>query len=160
MAYQESVEYKELPTSVSRTRGRLVTQGGFSVEYVPTADSENVRYIMGHLKLPPGGIKDREFSRSCTHTMTIVSAQHGAMEVAIADSEDDFAEAAVRFLLSPGDLFRVPPGNFYRLENHSKTTECLLTWTMIYPYQGTLHEEAASASSGKREGGDERFELV
>ena len=50
--------------------------------------------------------------------------------------ETDFAETAQRFLLSPGDMFCVPAGNMYRIENHSKTHECKLFWTIIRPAPG------------------------
>ena len=96
-----------------------------------------VGYIMGNLLLPPKGIKDSESVGPCAQTFTVCCCQPKALEVAYGDPDqpDDEldAETAQRFLLGSGDMFRVPPGNTYRLENHSDTTECLLTWTIIRP---------------------------
>lgn len=36
-------------------------------------------------------------------------------------------------LLSEGDSFHVPPGNIYRLENHSKTVSSKIYWTIVKP---------------------------
>jgi hypothetical protein len=49
-------------------------------------------------------------------------------------------ETAQRFLLGPGDVFHVTAGNCYRLENHSKEYDCLLTWTIIKP-KHDLHDD-------------------
>lgn len=45
---------------------------------------------------------------------------------------------AQRVVLSEGDSFHVPPGNIYRLENHSTDQVCKLYWTIIKPYKGPL----------------------
>lgn len=100
---------------------------------------------MGNLTLPPKGIKDAESVGACAQTFTVVGGQPGAIEVAYADPEEEEngvlkADTAIRFLLSPGDMFRIPPGNCYRLQNHSKTTECFMTWTIIRPYNGGMSD--------------------
>lgn len=92
-------------------------------------------YIMGNLTLPPGGIKDPESVGACAQTFTVVSGQRNALEVSYGDPDVNEGEweheSASRFLLNPGDIFRVPPGNCYRIQNHSKDTESFLTWTII-----------------------------
>lgn len=96
-------------------------------------------YIMGKLLLPKRGIKDAECVGSCAQTFTVVSGQPNSLELAFADPDSDNGKmnlsTAQRFLLDPGDVFRIPPGNCYRLQNHSKTTECVMTWTIIRPTQ-------------------------
>lgn len=97
-----------------------------------------VGYIMGHLALPPKGIKDAESVGNCAQAFTVCHCQPNSLEVSYADPETADgaweAETAQRFLLGPGDMFRVPQGNSYRLQNHSSTTDCLLTWTIIRPH--------------------------
>jgi len=48
--------------------------------------------------------------------------------------------------LNEGDMFRVPPGNCYHLENHSEETECVLAWTIIRPF--TQEEQAVEGGEG------------
>jgi centromere protein C len=96
-------------------------------------------YIMGNFYLPPKGIKDAEPVGPCAQTFTVVRGQKQALEVAYGDPDDRDEEVikestAQRFLLNPGSMFRVPPGNLYRLENLSEETECYLTWTIIRPF--------------------------
>lgn len=92
---------------------------------------------MGSLRLPPKAVKDPESVGSCAQTFTVVTGQPGALEIAYGDPDHDEGvlepESAQRFLLNPGDMFRIPPGNCYRLQNHSKVAESLLTWTIIRP---------------------------
>ena len=87
--------------------------------------------------LPPRGIKDAECVGACAQTFTVVGNQDLSLEVAYGELDDDTGRldpvTVQRFLVGWGDLFRIPPGNSYRLENHSKTTECYLTWTIIRP---------------------------
>lgn len=51
----------------------------------------------------------------------------------MADPENEnwVEEKAQRVLLSKKDSFYVPPGNMYRLENHSTTKPCFIFWTII-----------------------------
>jgi centromere protein C len=133
------MEAADLPLSETRTReeGNIVGKAAQAFN-IPSDPNDNyVGYIMGNLFLPPRGIKDAESVGPCSQTFTVCTGQKKAIEVAFADPdgpegilEDDSAQ---RFMLGPGDLFRVPPGNTYRLQNHSNTKPCLLTWTIIRP---------------------------
>lgn len=147
VAYKSRVEYHKLPLSKDRTKaeGNVVGKAAQAFSFVQPPNSDYVGYIMGNLVLPPRGIKDAESVGSCAQVFTIVSGQPGAVEVAYADPEECDngvlkPESAFRFLLGPGDMFRVPPGNCYRLQNHSKTTECFLTWTIIRPHASAVGE--------------------
>ena len=97
-------------------------------------------WISGQLDLPPTGIKDAESVGLCSQVFNVASCQPKALEFALADPDESDAqflpETAQRFLLSPGDMFCVPAGNMYRIENHSKTHECKLFWTIIRPAPG------------------------
>jgi len=42
---------------------------------------------------------------------------------------------AQRQLLKKGDSFYVPPGNIYRLENHSEHKTCMIHWCIIKPLE-------------------------
>jgi hypothetical protein len=105
-------------------------------------------YLMGNLSLPPGGIKDAESVGPCAQTFTVCLGQPQALEVAYndphhcdSDNPNPFnSETAQRFLLGPGDVFHVTAGNCYRLENHSKEYDCLLTWTIIKPNPKPGHD--------------------
>ena len=37
--------------------------------------------------------------------------------------------------MKKGDSFYVPPGNIYRLENHSQDVESTIFWTIIKPIE-------------------------
>lgn len=139
VSYADQMEAAELPVSSTRKKEEGNVVGSAAQAFnVPSDDQENyVGYIMGNLQLPPGGIKDAESVGPCSQTFTVCTGQKGALELAFSDPdgpegvlEDDTAK---RFLLGPGDLFRVPPGNTYRLQNHSRTKGCMLTWTIIRP---------------------------
>ena len=139
VSYADRMEAAELPLSATRTKEEGSIVGSAAQAFnIPSDQNDNyVGYIMGNLLLPPRGIKDAESVGPCSQTFTVCTGQKKALEVAFADPDgpegmlDD--ESAQRFLLGPGDLFRVPPGNTYRLENHSTTKPCLLTWTIIRP---------------------------
>lgn len=65
----------------------------------------------------------------------MVRGQPGSIEVAFGDPENESTiwnpEMAEHFLLEQGDNFLVPPGNTYRIENHSKIMDALLSWTIV-----------------------------
>jgi centromere protein C len=139
VSYYGNMEGSSLPPSSSRTKqdGKVVGKAAQAFN-IPNDDSDNYAgYIMGNLRLPPKGIKDAESVGPCSQTFTVCECQPKALEVAYGDPDLPEgtlnAETAQRFYMSPGDLFRVPPGNCYRLQNHSKTTNVLLTWTIIRP---------------------------
>lgn len=133
-----------LPASRKKSEGRVVGKAAQAFN-VPTDDDDMyVGYVMGSLILPPSGIKDAESSGSCSLSFTVCQAQPKSVELAFGDPNEEEGElnlkTAQRFLLGPGDMFRVLPGNCYRLENHSKTMDCLLSWTIIRPRRNTPDE--------------------
>jgi centromere protein C len=139
VAYNENLMPRDLPLAKSRKKGegKVVGQAASAFNILSDDSSCYVGYIMGTFTLPPKGIKDAESVGQCAQTFTVVTGQQGALEVAYGDPDLqdgvlDMANAQ-RFLLGPKDLFRIPPGNCYRLQNHSKHTECFLSWTIIRP---------------------------
>ena len=133
------MEGSDLPISKKRkkTEGKRTGKAAQAFNISSENNDDYVGYIMGNLLLPPKGIKDSESVGPCAQTFTVCRCQPKALEVAFGDPDQPDGEldveTAQRFLLSSGDMFRVPPGNSYRLENHSENTECLLTWTIIRP---------------------------
>eukprot|EP00804_Cyclotella_cryptica_P028163 CCRYP_011029-RA/>CCRYP_011029-RA protein AED:0.02 eAED:0.02 QI:244/1/1/1/1/1/2/525/757 len=129
--------FSKLP--LSSTRGKKESKVvGFASQafHVPTdPDDLFPGYISGNVVLPPRGIKDAEGVGLCSQVFNVGDCQPNSVEFALADpsSQDgEFdAETAQRFLLSKGDMFQIPPGNVYRIENHSKTDEARLFWTII-----------------------------
>jgi hypothetical protein len=117
-------------------------------------------YLMGNLILPPRAIKDAECVGACAQTFTVVDCQPNALEVAFGDPGEDQGvlnpDSAQRFLLGPGDMFRVPPRNCYRLENHSRKALCALTWTIIRNIDVPYEEEEDEDGEGGEGGADER----
>lgn len=139
VAYFDTMAASKLPVSSTRSKedGKVVGKAAQAFN-IPNDDSGNYAgYIMGNLRLPPKGVKDAESVGPCSQTFTVCDCQPKALEVAYGDPDLPEGtldpESAQRFFLSPGDLFRVPPGNCYRLHNHSKATGALLTWTIIRP---------------------------
>ena len=139
VAYHDNIDYRTLPR-VHQEEGEGSVTGAAAQAFLfqPPRGSPLSGYLAGHLDLPPQGIKDHEPVGACTHVFTIVSGQPGSLEVAYAAAGEEFQPTtATRFLLgSSSDMFRVPPGNRYRIENHSCTTPCRLTWTIIRPHLG------------------------
>jgi len=124
----------DLPTSKeseSNVGGRV--GHAFVVCSDTSDDSEMCK--SGFLVLPPNGIKAAESVGSRSQIFTVCQCLPGSLEVAFAHPEEPEGTmnpaTASRFLLKPADMFRIPPENAYRLENHSTTTECVLTWVMI-----------------------------
>lgn len=106
-----------------------------------------VGYVMGTLCLPPNGIKDPESSQGCSLLFTVCQALNQPVELALSDPRyDEFDEKTAQILsLGPGDQFRVPPGNWYRLQNLSKTTNALISWVIIRPCLPREDEESCSS---------------
>lgn len=128
-----------LPSTRKKSDGKVVGKAAQAFNILNEQLSDNyVGYIMGHLSLPPKGIKDYESVGLCAQTFTVCHGQPGALEVSIADPEGEeqtnYDDTAQRFLLGPGDMFRIPQNNTYQLRNHSKSVECKLTWTIIRPH--------------------------
>jgi len=87
--------------------------------------------------IPPTGIKDAEGVGLCAQVFNVHDCEPESLEVAIADPDTQkgkfLPENAQRFLLSKGDMFHIPAGNIYRIENHSKTIDSTLFWTIVRP---------------------------
>lgn len=127
--------FTELPVTSQRLAGKekpALAAQGFSVPEVPNMMSG---WISGVLLLLPMSVKDEEGVGECAQVFHIGRCQKDSVEVAIADpsNEEWRADLAQRVLLNEGDSFRVPPGNIYRLENHSTSTSCAIYWTIIKP---------------------------
>jgi centromere protein C len=152
VAYKSRMEARKLPLVKNRTKaeGKVVGKAAQAFNVPNGAKEGYAGYIMGNLTLPPKGIKDAESVGSCSQTFTVVTGQPGALEIAYADPDEDengnlSPETALRYLLGPGDMFRVPPGNCYRLQNHSKTENCFLTWTIIRPVTLDHHHQGGGS---------------
>jgi len=128
---------RALPLGKNRSKsdGKVVGRAAQAFHVMNEESSVYPGYLMGNLILPPKGIKDAEAVGGCSQTFTVVSGQKKAVEIAYGDPDNMNGlvepKTAQRFLLSKGDMFRIPPGNCYRLQNHSKEVDCLLTWTII-----------------------------
>lgn len=120
-----------------KSEGRIVGRAAQSFNVATGENDISVGYIMGNLTLPPKGIKDPETTGSCSQVFTVCHCQPKSLEIAYADPHEETgnlnSESAQRFLLSAGDQFRIPPGNAYKLVNHSTTTDSFLAWTIIRP---------------------------
>ena len=119
-------------------------------------------WISGFMELPPGAIKDAEGVGDACQVFVVSSCQNGTLDFGLADPNDEAwnEKTAQRVLLNTGDFFYVPPENIYRfisfslfvkklisivmfdrLENHSKTTTCLIYWTIIRPIKNQEEQE-------------------
>jgi centromere protein C len=134
------LKLKELPPLKSResSDGKVGAKAAHAFNIAYEHNPVYPGYIMGKLHLPRKGVKVAENVGSCAQTFTILKGQRNSIEVAFADPRNMHSEkmnpvTAHRFLLEPGDVFRVPPGNTYRLQNHSKLLDCDMTWTIIRP---------------------------
>lgn len=140
VAYASEMKHHDLPITKPRKKSesKLTSKAcqAFDIKY-DDDDIYRPGYIMGNLILAPTAIKDSESVGTFAQTFTVCTCQPKALEVAYGDPDQPGGAldpaTAQRFLLSPGDLFRVPPGNSYRLENHSQRTDAVLTWTIIRP---------------------------
>lgn len=146
IAYHDNVEYRPLPRL---NQGERAASGeaaqAFGFQSPPGSHLSG--FLAGHLTLPPLGVKDHEPVGACTHIFTVVKGHAGAVEVAYAAEGEEFhPDTALRFLVgAPGDLFRVPAGNRYRLENLSPKISCQFTWTIIRPHvPGIVNKDDSS----------------
>ncbi|CAB9514344.1 expressed unknown protein [Seminavis robusta] len=140
VSFSEDIARHPLPIPATRKKsdGKAVASAAQAFNIRSDENSENyVGYIMGHLALPPKALKDYESVGPCAQTFTVCHAQPNSVEVAYADPEEEAmfdSKTAQRFLLGPGDMFRVPQNNVYQIKNHSTNMKCLLTWTIIRPH--------------------------
>lgn len=129
--------FSKLPLSASRKKRESKVVGFASQSFhVPTDDDDLFPgYISGNVVLPPRGIKDAEGVGLCSQVFNVGDCQPNSLEFALADPSGQDGEfdpkTAQRFLLSKGDMFQIPPGNVYRIENHSATVKATLFWTII-----------------------------
>ncbi|KAL9185570.1 hypothetical protein ACHAXT_003347 [Thalassiosira profunda] len=129
--------FSKLPLSTGRKKRESKVVGFASQAFhVPTDDDDLFPgYISGNVVLPPRGIKDAEGVGLCSQVFNVADCQPGSLEFALADPAGQDGEfdpkTAQRFLLSKGDMFQIPPGNVYRIENHSKTERANLFWTIV-----------------------------
>lgn len=148
IAYADSMLPSDLPLSKQRDESDGFVVGKAAQAFnIPNDDNDNyVGYIMGNLRLPPKAIKDAESVGPCSQTFTVCGCQPKALEIAYGDPDLPEGildpDSAQRFYLSPGDMFRVPPGNCYRLQNRSKTKDAFLTWTIIRPRNVANEEDS------------------
>lgn len=137
-AYQADLKGHQLP-KLKRRKGESDVFGVAAQAFNVPSDYVTMMpgFISGNLVLPPKGIKDAEGVGVCAQVFNIIDCQPKSVEIAIADpevNEGKFEPAsAQRYLLSKGEMFHVPPGNVYRVENHSTSKECTLCWTIIRP---------------------------
>mmetsp|Transcript_20730 Transcript_20730/g.29791 ORF Transcript_20730/g.29791 Transcript_20730/m.29791 type:complete len:650 (+) Transcript_20730:96-2045(+) len=132
----------KLPISAPRPQGNdIVGLAAQSFNISSTARMSG--WISGFVDLPPGAIKDAEGVGECCQVFVISDCQNGSVEFGLADpsTEEWDDETAQRSLLNKGDFFFVPPGNIYRLENHSSSKSCMIYWTIIRPVEDPENEE-------------------
>eukprot|EP01039_Chlorochromonas_danica_P007461 gene7461-8248_t len=116
---------------------------------IPEIKREISGWIAGYLDLPPQGVKDAELVGKYAQIFFVSSGQEKALEFGLADpsTEDWDDQLAQRVLLSPGDSFYVPPGNMYRLQNHSVALAAQLFFVVVQPIEEP-NEEVGSSVSG------------
>eukprot|EP00978_Attheya_sp_CCMP212_P016366 scaffold42800_cov52-Attheya_sp.AAC.7 len=145
VAYADSMHGTQLPLSSSRTKaeGKVVGKAGQAFNIAGDEEDVYVGYISGNLELPPRGIKDAEGVGGCNQVFTVCRCQPKSLEIALGHPDNPIfsPKTAQRFLLSAGDIFRVPPGNTYRIQNHSKVESSMMTWTIIKPRRNQSEEK-------------------
>ncbi len=87
--------------------------------------------------MPPEASKDAEGVGKYAQVFFISEGQSQSLEFGLADPSNDVwsESSAQRVLLGPGDSFYVPPGNIYRLENHSRNSSCKLYYLINKPIE-------------------------
>lgn len=101
------------------------------------------------MDLPPDSIKDPEGVGELAQIFFVSACQPGSLEFALASPEDvNWNDSnAQRVIVEQGDSFFVPPGNMYRLENHSKAVTASINWVVIKPMQEPDHVVGSSVSN-------------
>jgi len=139
LCYRKKIKLHDLPLVKKRKRGESGIVAKASQTFNVAAQGNMPGFISGCMELPPQAIKDEESVGPCVQIFNVGNCQAKSLELAIADPEENEgnfdAATARRFLLSSGDVFHIPAGNVYRLQNHSKQIECNLSWTIMRPAQ-------------------------
>ncbi len=137
-----------LPITADRPEGK--DKVGFAAQSfnVDQIGSSMSGWISGFVELPAGAIKDQEGVGECAQVFFVSECQDGALELGIADpAEPEWNdETAQRLLLKKGDTFFVPPGNIYRLENHSADRNCFIFWTIVKPIPTNASNSSVSSA--------------
>ena len=151
VSYKETHLPSKLPITAPRPAGK--TEVGLAAQSfnVPQIDGMMSGWISGYVELPAGAIKDAEGVGDCAQVFFISDCQDNAIELGISDpSEADWnSKTAQRQLLKKGDSFYVPPGNLYRLENHSIDCSCFIFWTIVKPLVQNETAETAEKTSAE-----------
>ena len=138
ICYNEKITLHDLPLVKKRSKseGKIVAKAAQAFNVDPPGDGMP-GFICGCMEVPPQGIKDEEGVGPCFQVFNVGECQPKSIELAVADPDINDgnyeSESAKRFLLSKGDMFQIPAGNVYRIQNHSKTVACTLNWTIIRP---------------------------
>jgi centromere protein C len=138
VCYEETLQPPSaLPVTAKRPPGKDKVGSAAQSFNVPEIPKQMSGWISGFVELPPQAIKDAEGVGECAQVFFISECQDGALELGIADPKEPEwqDETAQRQLLNKGDSFFVPPGNIYRLENHSYSTACTIFWTIVKPIE-------------------------
>ena len=136
-----SQHYFHHPATNSATEGISRDQPGID-GILPT-------WVTGSVSLPPGAIKDAEGVGKYLQVFFVSQGALQGLEVGFAHPQTDewVEDTAQRLLLSPGDSFYVPPGNIYRLENHSIDITAVLYWMIVYPVEESGESRVGQTSS-------------
>ncbi len=140
VCYEETLQPpSSLPVTAKRPPGKDKVGSAAQSFNVPEIPKQMSGWISGFVELPPQAIKDAEGVGECAQVFFISECQDGALELGIADPKEPewHDETAQRQLLNKGDTFFVPPGNIYRLENHSQSTACTIFWTIVKPIESS-----------------------
>jgi len=134
----------ELPITAKRPKGKSGVGSASQFFAVPEIAGLMSGWISGFVVLPAGAIKDAEGVGECSQVFFISDCQDESIELGIADPKEEEwnDEKAQRLVLSKGDSFFVPPGNIYRLENHSTVKDCTIFWTIVQPIKSNSATDA------------------
>jgi len=92
--------------------------------------------------IPPQGIHDKDLEPNFAQVCTIVQGDPKKIALYFGNPKDVMSDTLTEepFLLSPGDVFLVPPFNTIRIENHSELVDCVFGWTFVntMPYKATV----------------------
>lgn len=140
---------RPLPIAGDRPPGKDQVGSAGHMFMVPEVVREMSGWIAGYLDLPPQAIKDAELVGRYAQVFFVGEGQPGSLEFGLSDPafEDWDDRKAQRVILSPGDSFYVPPGNIYRLENHSLAKTCKIFFVVIEPIADPYGDAGSSVSA-------------